>query len=57
MRGWKEWYDDDEEEVWRVLAGLSPEEEEVVREFNCGAPLPDDDKQERKGWAKDELPF
>lgn len=69
MHGWKEWYDeqwdgdidwdapDDREEVWRELAQMSPEEEEAMREFNEETPLPDDDKEQGRGWTKDELPF
>jgi hypothetical protein len=53
MRGWKEWYDEQEDGVWE----LSPEEEEAVRAFNEETPLTNDDKEERKGWSKDELPF
>lgn len=43
MRGWKEWYDeqwDEPDQVWRTEPQMTADEEEAMREFNEGIPLP-----------------
>lgn len=46
MRGWKEWYDeqwdepDNEDQVWRTEPQMTADEEEAMRGFNEGIPLP-----------------